>query len=184
MTNGNSRQPALPKTATMPMPPPPRPQSGPEAYAPRGHNSFLAQAMHEDVGRVMQNIIDLQAEVAALRKSNQEWERRALLAEGKVEQLRGEIGEIKDDFNKDVEILKKRHDEEIFHVQRELDHFKQRDAVVQTKLAIGAQHFLDCISAIDKEAKERDTKILTNIDAELTKVIDEANKNEPEPIHD
>jgi hypothetical protein len=172
----NAKQP-MPKTANVPLPPkagaPAGP--GPEAFAPqRGHNSFLVSAMHEDVGRVMQSIIDLQTEVAMLRKANQEWERRALLAEGKVEQLKQEILDFKEDSDNDIARLKVRHGEEMGVVQRELDYFKNRDAVVQTKLSIGAQHFLDCISAIDKDRKDQENKALIGLEAEIGKVIDGA----------
>jgi hypothetical protein len=170
----NAKQPPMPKTATMPMParPVPQPGPGPEAYAPRGHNSFLTQAMHEDVGRVMQNIIDLQTEVAQLRKANQEWERRALLAEGKVEQLKQEMADHKEDVERDTTRLKGRHADEIATVQRELDYYKNRDAVVQTKLSIGAQHFLDCISAIDKDRKDQENAVMKTLEGEISKAIE------------
>jgi hypothetical protein len=181
MTNGNSKQQALPKTATVPMPP--RVQGpGPDVYGQRGHNSFLSP-IHEDVGRAMQNVIDLQTEVARLRKENQEWERRALLAEGKVEQMKLEIADTKDDFNKDVAILKGRHVDEVARVTRDLDYFKGRDAVVQTKLAIGAQHFIDCIDAVAKDRKDTENKVLSGMEAEMTKAIDESNKGN-DPVHD
>jgi hypothetical protein len=175
----NGKQPPMPKTATVPMPPKPMPSNGPspDAYGQRGHNSFLTSAMHEDVGRVMQNIIDLQTEVAQLRKSNQEWERRALLAEGKVEQLRQEIVDLKDDFSRDAAVLKANQLDDIARVQRELDYFKARDATVQTKLHIGAQHFLDCIAAVEKDRKEQENKILSGLDAEISKHVDETFKS-------
>jgi len=139
---------------------------GPEAYAPRGHNSFLTQAMHEDVGRVMQNIIDLQTEVTSLREQRQEWERRALLAEGKVKQLTSDIVEIKEVNAVETRHMKAQHDEAVAAVQKELDHFKQRDAVVQTKLTIGAKHFLDCIQAIEHQDE---VKLLSGMEEELSK---------------
>ena len=174
----NTKQPPMPKVATMPMPQKPIPANGPaaDAYGQRGHNSFLTSAMHEDVGRVMQNIIDLQTEVAALRKSNMEWERRALLAEGKVTELRQEIADLKDDFSRDAANIKARNIDDVARVQRELDYFKARDATVQTKLSIGAQHFLDCIAFVEKDRKDQEQKILTGLNAELTSVIDDANK--------
>ena len=182
MSNGKQQ---LPKTATMPLPAKPIPANGPgpDAYGKReynlpdrGHNSFLTSAMHEDVGRVMQNIIDLQTEVAQLRKSNLEWERRALLAEGKVTELRQEIADMKDDFSRDAAHLKSRNIDDIARVQRELDYFKARDATVQTKLSIGAQHFLDCIAFVEKDRKEQENKILSGLDAEISKHMDDTNK--------
>ena len=158
----------------------PKPANGPEAYAPRGHNSFLTSAMHEDVGRVMQNIIDLQTEVAQLRKERQEWERRALLAEGKVTELKQDMMDARDEFYKDVAALKAIKPRTFRRVQRELDYFKSRDAVVQTKLAIGAQHFLDCISAIDKDKKEQEQKILSGMQEELGKMLEPVHG---EPVH-
>jgi hypothetical protein len=165
--NSKQPQPPLPKTATMPMPTKPVPE---RAYnmPERGHNSFLTSAMHEDVGRVMQNIIDLQTEVAQLRKERQEWERRALLAEGKVEQLKQEIADTRDDHYKDVAQLKAISAEDIARVQHQLDYYKSRDAIVQTKLNIGAQHFLDCISAVEKDRKDQENKVLSAMEAELT----------------
>lgn len=161
----------------MPTPPPnPRPSiNGPEAYA-TGHNSFLAQAMHEDVGRVMQNVIDLQTEVSQLRKQNMEWERRALLAEGKVTQLIQDIEDLKEDFNKDIDIHKERHQQEVHRVTKELDYFKNRDAIVQTKLHIGANHFLECIQAIDKDRKDNENQALEAVQGEISKLLEETNK--------
>jgi chromosome segregation ATPase len=162
----------LPKTATVPMPKNPRPSNsgpGPEAYAPRGHNSFLTQAMHEDVGRVMQNIIDLQAEVSQLREQRQEWERRALLAEGKVKQLNQDIVDLKEENARENTALRTMQLEAMAHIQKELDHYKTRDAVVQTKLAIGAQHFLDCMKEIEHQDK---VKVLSGMEEELTKFTD------------
>lgn len=152
--------------------------NGPEAYAPVGHNSFLTQAMHEDVGRVMQNIIDLQTEVSQLRKQNMEWERRALLAEGKVTQLIQEIEDQKEDFNKEIDLQNNRHALAIRVVQKELDYFKNRDAVVQTKLTIGAKHFLDCIQAIDDTTKQHETSALTAVEAEINNLLEETNKDD------
>jgi chromosome segregation ATPase len=172
----NAKQPPLPKTANMP---PPRPETGPEAFAPRGHNTFLTQAMHEDVGRVMQNIIDLQTEVAQLRKKNQEWERRALLAEGKVEQLKQEMTDLKDDFAKDLATAKDHHVEELAGVQKQLDYYKNRDAVVQTKLHIGAQHFLDCIQAVEKERKDLEQTVMVGMEAEISKMLADAKPEGP-----
>jgi hypothetical protein len=159
----------LPKTATIPMPARPANNSGsgPEAYAPRGHNSFLAP-MHEDVGRAMQNVIDLQNEVLQLRQERQEWERRALLAEGKVQQLNQDIADMRGDNAKETARRTALHEAAIAHVQKELDHFKQRDAVVQTKLAIGAQHFLECMKAIEQQDE---VKILSGMEEELIKSI-------------
>ena len=158
----------LPKTVTVPMPPvrASNSSSGPEAYAPRGHNSFLTQAMHEDVGRVMQNIIDLQTEVTSLREQRQEWERRALLAEGKVKQLTQDIMDIKDSNLMEAASTKTIHEDAMARVQKDLDHYKHRDTVVQTKLHIGAQHFLDCM----KEIEHQDgVKVLSGMEEELTK---------------
>jgi hypothetical protein len=166
----NAKQP-MPKTANVPLPP--RPAQGPEAYAPRGHNSFLMQAMHEDVGRVMQDIIDLQTEVAQLRKSNMEWERRALLAEGKVEQIKQEVVDLKEDFAKDMATMKGRHIDEVAVVQRELDYFKNRDAVVQTKLHIGANHFLECIQAVEKDRKDHENKLMRTLEGEISKTVED-----------
>jgi hypothetical protein len=176
MTNGKQQ---LPKTANVPLPQKSLPANGPgpDAYAPqRGHNSFLTSAMHEDVGRVMQNIIDLQTEVTALRKQNMEWERRALLAEGKVEELRQEIADMKEDFSRDAAGQKARNIDDIARVQRELDYFKARDATVQTKLSIGAQHFLDCIAFVEKDRKDQEQKILSGLDAEISKHMGETDK--------
>jgi hypothetical protein len=168
----------LPKTATIPMPrPSPANNSspGPEAYAPRGHNSFLAP-MHEDVGRAMQNVIDLQNEVLQLRQERQEWERRALLAEGKVQQLGEDIIDLKEDSAKEISRMKLLHGDAIAHIQKELDYFKNRDAVVQTKLTIGAKHFLDCIQAIE----DQDTvKVLSGVEEELTKFSTTADADKP-----
>lgn len=168
------------KQPRMPTPPPnPRaaPINGPEAYAPStGHNSFLTQAMHEDVGRVMQNIIDLQTEVSQLRKQNMEWERRALLAEGKVTALIQEIEDQKEDFNKEIDLQSNRHRLAIQIITKELDYFKNRDAVVQTKLTIGAKHFLDCIQAIDDDAKHHETEALTAVEDEINKLLEETDK--------
>jgi hypothetical protein len=177
----NTKQPPMPKTATMPMPAKLVPQSGPgpDAYGQRGHNSFLAP-LHDEAGRVVQNIIDMQTEIAVLRKERMEWERRALLAEGKVEQMKQEFADAKDDYNRDVELLKGSNIENVARVTRELDYFKGRDAVVQTKLAIGAQHFIDCITAIDKDKKEQETKVLAGMHDELSKAIDDANLALPE----
>lgn len=158
--------------------PTPRPINGPEAYAPStGHNSFLTQAMHEDVGRVMQNIIDLQTEVAQLRKQNMEWERRALLAEGKVNELIQTIEDLREDFVKETDLHKSRHLQELHTVQKELDYFKNRDAVVQTKLTIGAKHFLDCIQAIDDTTKQHETSALTAVETEINNLLEETNKD-------
>ena len=158
----------LPKTATIPMPARQANNSGPgpEAYAPRGHNSFLAP-MHEDVGRAMQNVIDLQNEVLQLRQERQEWERRALLAEGKVQQLNQDIADLREDNAKETARRTALHEAAIAHVQKELDHFKQRDAVVQTKLAIGAQHFLECMKAIEQQDE---VKILAGMEEELKSI--------------
>lgn len=174
----NSKQPqTLPKTATMPLVSKPIPEP-----ASRGHNSFLTSAMHEDVGRVMQNIIDLQTEVTQLRKERQEWERRALLAEGKVNELKQDVAAARDEFYKDMATLKAINAEDIARVQRELDYFKSRDATVQTKLHIGAQHFLDCISAVEKDRKEQEQKILAGLDSEITKHMNEANKQDTDTM--
>jgi hypothetical protein len=158
----------LPKTVNVPMPPARSANNsgGPEAYAPRGHNSFLTQAMHEDVGRVMQNIIDLQTEVTMLREQRMEWERRALLAEGKVKQLGEDILETRLDTAKETARVQGIHEAAMAHVQKELDYFKNRDAVVQTKLTIGAKHFLDCIQAIEQQ---EEVKVLSGMEEELTK---------------
>lgn len=134
--------------------------------------------MHEDVGRVMQNIIDLQTEVSQLRKQNMEWERRALLAEGKVTQLIQEIEDQKEDFNKEIDLQNNRHALAIRVVQKELDYFKNRDAVVQTKLTIGAKHFLDCIQAIDDTTKQHETSALTAVEAEINNLLEETNKDD------
>jgi hypothetical protein len=168
-TKRDGRNP-LPPTATVPLPP--RPANGPEAYAPRGHNSFLAP-MHEDVGRVMQNIIDLQTDVMRLRKENQEWERRALLAEGKVFELKQEIQDIKDINNKETLQLKGRHNDELAVMQKDLDFYKTRDAVVQTKLSIGAKHFLDCIQAVDEKTKQHEGQVLQAVEHEVSRIMTE-----------
>lgn len=158
----------LPKTATVPMPTARAANNtipGPDAYGQRGHNSFLSP-IHEDVGRAMQNVIDLQTEVATLRHERQEWERRALLAEGKVQQLNVDMADLKEDNAKDIARTKLLHGDAIAHLQKELDYFKNRDAVVQTKLTIGAKHFLDCIQAIEHQDE---IKVLSGVEEELTK---------------
>ena len=73
-------------------------------------------------------------------------------------------------------MLKARNIEDIARVQRELDYYKARDATVQTKLSIGAQHFLDCIAFVEKDRKDQESKILSGLDAEITKHMDDTNK--------
>ena len=149
----------------------------------RGHNSFLTSAMHEDVGRVdAESIIDLADRGrAAPQGDGKDGSAEPCWPRARSTELKQDIADAKDEFYKDIAHSRPSPPRISRGCSVELDYLQGPGRHCETKLNIGAQHFLD-YSAVEKDRKEQENKVLTAMEAELA-VSTDAVRRHPRPAH-
>jgi len=118
----------------------PRANNVPPTVIPPDHRNYSEEAL-----RVAQRAIDDQLTIQSLSHERDEWQRRALSAEGEVDRLHQQVKCDRLEALDEAARVKNENAVDLAKLQHELDYVKDKCARIMERLHISAQVILDAL---------------------------------------